>query len=351
MSKKIRYFFIVGSGRCGTYLLRYMLNLHPTIGVANETHFIPTLIRMFGKNKISYNEFFEVIEQHTNSSGSYRWMDVHIVFRGHSPDTFREDFTTFLGSTGKKTVREFIEAFFNFCYGEQIDVLGDKSHEYGMYMSQFLEVWPDAKFIHLVRDGRYAATSMQKHPGLIRAINEGLYVKITDYEFVCNPNKKSYCTNPPALLQCIQHWQRIVNHILQEYKKIPPDAYLEVRYEDLILCPVHELRRIAKFLGVKTSLCWLVMASKHIKPFSLWKEKKRIGASEYNLLTKEAASTLRACGYSTRPYRFSQLIRILHGLQEAINFILYRVVIPNLLRVVINGKKFFQNFNQKMSSF
>ena len=64
------FLFIVGTGRCGTQMLRNILNCNSAIRVLPETHFIPTLYDKFGLEEISYDDFYEVISETYGSTGS-----------------------------------------------------------------------------------------------------------------------------------------------------------------------------------------------------------------------------------------------------------------------------------------
>ena len=46
-------FCVVGTGRCGTRLLRSMLNTHPELFVFNETHWLVNLYDAFGTAEVS----------------------------------------------------------------------------------------------------------------------------------------------------------------------------------------------------------------------------------------------------------------------------------------------------------
>src|SRR5262245_1033117 len=47
--KRNPYVFVVGCPRSGTTLLQRMLDNHPQLAVANDTHFIPQVIRDYSK--------------------------------------------------------------------------------------------------------------------------------------------------------------------------------------------------------------------------------------------------------------------------------------------------------------
>ena len=44
-------------------------------------------------------------------------------------------------------------------------------------------------------------------------------------------------------------WETYVSSILEHKNQIPPDQYLEMRYEDLLATPERELRRVTDFAG------------------------------------------------------------------------------------------------------
>ncbi|NQU05451.1 MAG: sulfotransferase [Calditrichaeota bacterium] len=275
-----------------------------------------------------------MINEHYNSDGDNKWIYYHVKAGNHNPITFKSDFEDFCNKEirdNSKTIKSFTEAFFRFCYGKGDYLLGDKTPEYGAYMENIIDIWTDAKFIHLIRDGRYAATSIQKHLGFVRCINAGRsYVDIDpSYKRV----QASWSTKQVSLIECIKYWQKNLVVIREESKKIPTEAYLEVRYEDLILHPTHELRKIAKFLGVPITRGWILRASGIPKPLSLLNEKKRLTLTQYEKLTEEVNSTLQSLGYPCMYCEIDQILRIKFFIKGVINFILYRLVLFNLLRI------------------
>src|SRR5438093_1969503 len=53
--------FIVGTGRCGTTLLRMMLDAHPDLAIPPETHFIPALAGAFQDASRRPQDFLELL--------------------------------------------------------------------------------------------------------------------------------------------------------------------------------------------------------------------------------------------------------------------------------------------------
>ena len=336
-------FFIVGTGRSGTNICQKMLNIHPDIKVIGETHFIQTLVLRFGSDTVTFNDFFEIIDEHYSSNGTNKWAHNHLKASGIDPNTFYSEFKMFCAQMNQGTIREFVEAFFRFCYGEGTYFLGDKTPFYGMHMAKILKLWPDAKFIHLVRDGRYAATSMQKHGDFVRRINAGFHKeKEFDNFLQIEDQYKSmlsfYSEESVALISCIQLWKKIINQIRYESENIPHDTYLEVRYEDLVRQPISELRRIGNFLDISLPLTWLAKACQVPRPFTIWKQRKRISGAEYDSLTKEAASMLKVFNYETVHHHPKQIIQVRSDVKELFNWVIFHgilakaIAIANLLR-------------------
>lgn len=289
-------FFTVGTGRSGTNFCHGMLNLHPDVKAVTETHFLRTLVRKFGVSRIRFDQFFEIIDNHYTSDGAKKWIHFHLGNKNTT--SFYEDFRSFCASLQDGTVRDFTEKFFDYCYGQGNYLVGDKTPLYGLEMKALLDLWPQAKFIHVVRDGRFAAMSMQKHEGFVRIINAGFPHKVTEYSY--GAVQKDYSTQPVSLSQCIDFWQCILNLIREESTRIPSKAYLEVRYEDLVLHPVRELYKIARFLKIFPNPFWFRRAIMRPQKTSLH-GRNPLPLDQYNLLTQQVKPTLELYGYPTDP--------------------------------------------------
>lgn len=97
------------------------------------------------------------------------------------------------------------------------------------YFGWVLERFPDARLIHVIRDGRDAVCSMREHPD--RRWVDGQWVKV--------PASRS-------IEKCARRWVEDTGAGLA----LGGDPrYAEVRYEDLVLRPGETLRRLCDFLG------------------------------------------------------------------------------------------------------
>lgn len=211
--------FIVGAPRSGTTLLQYMLRSHPSISVpTGESHFIVPLLKnseKFGDlNKLT--NIKKVLNAMYEQSQDFLDTDLH----GIKFDI--EVIAQQVQELGINSIEKIIELLFNLnALGEGKVRWGDKTPYYVLHMPFLKTYFPEAKFIHIVRDGRDCALSMfnrQKDFGIINIYHAAKY------------------------------WQQYVETGSVEGKKLGAQDYMEVRYEDLLEKPEESLRKICTFL-------------------------------------------------------------------------------------------------------
>jgi hypothetical protein len=196
--------FIVGVTRSGTTLLRLMLDAHPDLAIPPETHFVPQLIKTARKRGISCEEAHAVV------TGHRQWGDFNL----DSAELLRRycDLETIDPET---TIRTFFELY---AEREGKPRWGDKTPNYVKRMKQ-IERWiPEARFIHMVRDGRDAALSRFK-----RVLKE-----------------------PPPMETVAERWVRKIEGARADGAEV--GHYIEVQYEELVRDTETQLRRVSDFL-------------------------------------------------------------------------------------------------------
>jgi hypothetical protein len=196
--------FVVGATRSGTTLLRLMLDAHPEIAIPSETHFIPDLIKAREKHGASPERMLEMLTSHR------RWGDFHI-----EASELAQRWGALPELTGPAAVREFFKV-----YGEKQGGpprWGDKTPGYVKRMREIQEYLPEARFIHLIRDGRDVALSILK---------------------------QSF--GPETIEAAADRWR---GRVLRGRAQQPYlGYYMEVRFEDLVLDTEGQLRRICEFI-------------------------------------------------------------------------------------------------------
>jgi hypothetical protein len=168
--------FIVGVGRSGTTMLRLMLDSHPELAIPPETHFVPELIDEIdaGASPAAAVAVMTAVRQW----GDLQIDEADVLAAFEALDDFspgaalRAFYALYLERQGKPR-------------------WGEKTPAYVRNMRKIEAALPEARFIHVIRDGR-----------IRRAQKQG---------------------------------RRL-------------DHYIEVRYEDLVTDTEAELRRIAEFI-------------------------------------------------------------------------------------------------------
>lgn len=202
MSKPIPI-FIVGSPRSGTTFLRDLLNSHPHLAIPNETHFIPKLYLAYGEPQ-SLTEVKKI----------FQWIEKTSYFRRFQIELKSDDLNNC------QTFSDIIYLIFNaYAQKQGKKRWADKTPTYLNHMQLLLKIFPNAKFIHLIRDGRDVALSM--------------------IPLVFSHNN---------IYTAAWGWKNTVNKGIKQSRSIPQGQYLEIRFEDLILETEKTMKNLCQFI-------------------------------------------------------------------------------------------------------
>ena len=147
-------FFIVGVGRSGTTMLRLMLTSHPSIAVPYESHF---LTRYYEKL-----DSYGALEQRENLETLLRdILSEELLLSWDHEFDFDELISEIAEPVTLGSV--FNAVYLNYARAKNKVRWGDKS-DYLDRMHIVNDIFPDAKFIHIVRDGRDVVNSVLKLP-------------------------------------------------------------------------------------------------------------------------------------------------------------------------------------------
>jgi hypothetical protein len=212
------YLFVVGCPRSGTTMLRRMLDAHPSIAMTRETHWIPKFVPP-GDGHVTPELVAELCE--------------HPKFA--KLRLSREEVER--AGAGSPLYATFVAALFD-RYGEKAGkpLVGDKTPGYVRAIPLLHWLFPHARFVHLVRDGRDVCLSAlgwePKQAGFRRRF-------------------PTWADAPVAT--CALWWSSQVLPGRQAGRELPPGLYHEVRYDELAAKPEATLRALCAFLGVDYS--------------------------------------------------------------------------------------------------
>ena len=185
---------------------------------------------------------------------------------------------------------------------------GDKTPYYALHLDKLVAWWPDAKFIHLVRDGRDVALSLFGRKHDFSAYN---------------------------VYYAAQYWQKYAEVCREQGSRLPAGQYLEIRYEDILNDKAAAMRSICSFIGesypdtVQHSDATLAEAARRLKTVkqdNQGKWRHAMNAWQIRVFESEAGSSLNNFGYPvlTSTRRLPLPIRALYRLHNAFSIRLYQ---------------------------
>jgi hypothetical protein len=212
------YVFLVGCPRSGTTLLRRICDAHPQLAVVHQTRWIP---RTFEFRRGLTPEGF---------------ITPKLLERMRDPRRLRrlemeeDDLERLFGNSGGVSFASFVTALLDL-YGKRHGkrFVGDKSPGYVRYMPMLHELWPEAKFVHIIRDGRDVCLS------------------VLDWR----KGVTSFATfEEDPFTTAGVWWEWYVRLGREGARQLGPGLYHELRYESLVAEPERESAKLCEFLGI-----------------------------------------------------------------------------------------------------
>jgi hypothetical protein len=201
---------VVGCPRSGTSLLAVMLDSHPELAVPPETTFLGTVAWLQGTSEVVRRSFFDVVT--VDRIAISNWSDFGLD---------KDQFWRRLQAIEPFTVSAGLRAFYAmYAEGERKPRYGEKTPGYVFLMPQIAALLPEAHFIHVIRDPGDTALSWRKT----------WFAPSQDFRVLGEEWKKHVEAGRRAssLVRC----------------------YLEVRFEELVLHPERELKRVSAYVSL-----------------------------------------------------------------------------------------------------
>lgn len=185
--------FILGVARSGTTLLSLMLDSHPHIAVGRETGIMQAAHHLFGDNSLQDDPEWKF---------DFEWYKTYGVDRA--------GFSVY--------VRNFLNSFFmDYAVKQGKKRWAEKTPRHTSYADLILDVFPDAQFLHIVRDPRAVCSS-----------------------------RKSW---GHSVEECAREWQVENDKVEAFASKISTNQIYRIRYEDLVVHKDQKAREIIAFLN------------------------------------------------------------------------------------------------------
>jgi Sulfotransferase family len=203
--------FVVARGRSGTTLLRAILNAHPELAVPGET----TMIAKFGPHRSRYEapggfDVERLADDLIADTAFVRW--------GYGADDVRSALTTAAPESFADAVRAM---YASYAAREGKARYGDKAANHVLFMDKIAGLLPEARFVHLIRDGRDVALSFLQA------------------EF-----------GTASIPEAAAEWERFVRRGRACGRMLGAPRYLEVRYERLVSEPELVVREVCDFVDL-----------------------------------------------------------------------------------------------------
>ncbi|MEJ3749871.1 sulfotransferase [Actinomycetes bacterium KLBMP 9797] len=268
---------VCGCPRSGTTLLQLMLHAHPRLAIPPETRFVLEAYR--------HRRAFGDLDAPDRRRALAGWIvdrpETRFADLGLDADEVRAAIVAGPGTLGSA-----LGAVFQ-AYARRFGKprWGDKRPAYVTNVAVLARLFPDAQFVHIVRDGRDCVASLKRMPWHRGGVYQG-----------------------------VAAWARAVDHGRWAARVLGPSAYHELRYESLVANPEKELRALCGYLGEEfdPAMCDpAAQASVAVPGYKTWHARTHgaVGADrvgrwagalepwELGLCEAVLGDRLRACGY------------------------------------------------------
>jgi hypothetical protein len=250
-------FFIFGHARSGTTLLMRLVRLHPEVHCNYQAHFFTRQPLL--KSLVSTPEAEEWLTRRSNRWNQGRDLSP-LVLRAAADFILERD----AAKEGKR-------------------IVGDKSPSstiHGQAVRDLHAVYPDARLIYIVRDGRDVLISERFR----NLVEESKFLKAEDKRIIeelrrdqaqfTNGTRSLFTEN--VIRRVAGGWVKNLQETEEEGRKLFGERYCSLRYEDLLAQPFDEMQRLWKFLGVQAdqSLEKAIIDEMSSNPDEEWQAKR-----------------------------------------------------------------------------
>jgi hypothetical protein len=215
------YVFLVGCPRSGTTLLRRIGDAHPELAIVRELHWLPRWwehrIGITPEGMVTRDLLDMLLADRRFARLGLAAERVADLVEDGRPKHFARFVTEIFDLHGRLKGKRFV---------------GEKTPGYVRSLPTLHALWPDAKVVHLTRDGRDVCLS------------------VLDWSRAERTAGRFPTWDEDPVTTTALYWEWNVRLGREAGALLGPDRYLEVRYEALVADPELECRTLCDFLGL-----------------------------------------------------------------------------------------------------
>jgi len=222
----MRFIFIIGRGRSGTHFLRNILNNHPDIWIAGEINYFS---KPFHKGFIKTTKHLYPFDTEKKIDKLFS-IDVRKNVFGHYWENKRIDFEKIKKKFLRKSRRSYKELYRILLEEEAAlknkNIGGEKTPHNIFHLETIIKWFPDAKFLHIIRDPRAVFVSE------------------------INRTKANPLFTLVKFIYILTEWLWLIRKH-KDFAVKYPNNYKMIKYRELVTDHENSVRNICKFLDVK----------------------------------------------------------------------------------------------------
>ncbi len=218
--------FIIGIGRSGTTILTKLLNKYKDVHCLPEANFLVFFLQKFkGKKTFSKSEITQIFEEIDLYALSHPWVGWEFNLQ-----QTKNDILDIVSINNTITYPNLCKAIYEKFYVTGFDkskakILIDKNPSYTIFANEISQVFPESKFIWIVRD--YRANVLSR--------------------------KQSVFLKSPNISYNATRW-RLYNERANSFYQKNNDKTILIKYEDLLLNNAQVVENLVRFLNISPVL-------------------------------------------------------------------------------------------------
>lgn len=260
--------FLLGAGRSGSTLLYKVLCLHPEIGyISNYDNSMPSWFSAGWIKRIiadNYNVKREVwFESDGNAYGIERSLLKRLVpWPVEGENVYRRSAIPLEGDFDAEPDMQALQCLRGYLEGlrraQHTPLFLNKRVANNRRIPWLKAAFSDARYIHLIRDGRDVAYSFSK----VSWWGESSHVW-----WAGKTMKEMVDSGEDFLSVTARTWVEATRKVTDELKVLPSAQVLDVRYEDLMASPLEQIKRMLEFMELTmTADVETAVASLQLRP-------------------------------------------------------------------------------------